>query len=94
MVKFASTADFSLEPQPSEGRMNFAVSLWHLVQQDRLVRWATYATAAILWFALAWADPRILLMGMGLVGCALWWLMRQRERRGWFEEREIDVDLL
>lgn len=74
--------------------MNFAVSLWHLVQQDRLVRWATYATAGILWFAIAWADVRILVVGMTLVGAGLWWFRRQRERRGWFQEREIDIDLL
>jgi hypothetical protein len=74
--------------------MNFAVSLWHLVQQDRLVRWATYATAGILWFAIAWADVRVLVVGIGLVALALWWLRRQRERRGWFQEREVDVDLL
>jgi hypothetical protein len=78
----------------SEGRMQFAVSLWQLVQQDRLVRWATYATAVILWFAIAWADLRILVLGMALVGATFWWLRRQRERRGWLEEREIDIDLL
>ena len=74
--------------------MNFAVSLWHLVQEDRLVRWATYATAGILWFAIAWADLRVLVVGMALIGGVLWWLRRQRERRGWFQEREIDIDLL
>lgn len=74
--------------------MNVAVSLWHLVQEDRLVRWATYATAGILWFAIAWADLRVLVVGMALVGGVLWWLRRQRERRGWFQEREIDIDLL
>jgi uncharacterized iron-regulated membrane protein len=74
--------------------MNFAVSLWHLVHQDRLVRWAAYATAGVLWFAIAWADVRILVLGMTLVGAALWWLRRQRERRGWFQEREVDIDLL
>ena len=74
--------------------MHFAVTLWHLVQQDRLVRWATYATAGILWFAIAWADVRILVVGMALVGAVLWWLRRQRERRGWFQEREVDIDLL
>ena len=74
--------------------MNFAVSLWHLVQEDRLVRWATYATAGILWFAIAWADLRILVFGMALVGAMLWWLRRQRARRGWLDEPEVDIDLL
>ena len=74
--------------------MNVAVSLWRLVQEDRLVRWATYATAAILWFAIAWADVRVLVVGMALVAVVLLWLRRQRERRGWFREREVDIDLL
>ena len=74
--------------------MNVAVSLWRLIQEDRLVRWACYATAAILWFAIAWADVSILLVGMVMTGVSLWWLRRQRERRGWFQEREVDIDLL
>jgi hypothetical protein len=74
--------------------MNFAVSLWRLVQEDRLVRWASYATAGILWFAIAWADLHILVLGMALVAIAYWWLRRQRERRGWLQEREVDIDLL
>jgi len=85
-------ADLFSEPQPSEGRMNVAVSLWQLVQQDRLVRWATYASAVILWFAIAWADVRILVL-VGLIGAVLWWLRRQRERYGWLEERPDDIDL-
>lgn len=74
--------------------MNLAVSLWRLVQEDRLVRWASYATAGILWFAIAWADLRILLVGMALVAVVFWWLRRQRERRGWLREPEVDIDLL
>ena len=73
--------------------MNVAVSLWQLVQQDRLVRWATYASAVILWFAIAWADVRILVL-VALIGALLWWLRRQRERYGWLEEPADDVDLL
>jgi hypothetical protein len=74
--------------------MNFAVSLWQLLQQDRLARWAAYATTVVLWFAIAWADVRILLVGIGLVAFLFWWLRRQRERHGWFQEREVDLDLL
>ena len=73
--------------------MNFAVSLWRLFQKDRLFRWATYATVVVLWFALAWADIRLLL-GLVFVGLAYWWLRRQREKRGWLTEPEVDVDLL
>jgi uncharacterized iron-regulated membrane protein len=92
MAGHALLADLGLDSK--EGRMNFAVSLWQLVQHDRLVRWATYATAGILWFAIAWADVRILIVGLGLVGFMLWWLRRQRQRHGWFQEREVDIDLL
>jgi hypothetical protein len=73
--------------------MNVAVSLWHLFQADRLFRWATYASVVVIWFALAWADVR-LLFGLPLIAAALWWLRRQRERRGWLTEPEVDIDLL
>ena len=48
--------------------MNVAVNLWRLIQEDRLVRYAAFATAAVLWFAIAWADIMILLVGMSMVG--------------------------
>ena len=73
--------------------MNFAVSLWRLFQKDRLFRWATYASVVVLWFAIAWADVRLLL-GLVLVAIAYFWLRRQREKRGWLTEPEVDVDLL
>ena len=73
--------------------MNFAVSLWRLFQKDRLFRWATYASVVVLWFAIAWADVRLLL-GLVLVAMAYWWLRRQREKRGWLTEPEVDIDLL
>ena len=73
--------------------MNFAVSLWRLFQKDRLFRWATYASVVVLWFAIAWADVRLLL-GLVLVAIAYWWLRRQREKRGWLTEPEVDIDLL
>jgi hypothetical protein len=73
--------------------MKLAVSLWRLFQKDRLFRWATYASIVVLWFAIAWADVRLLL-GLGLVAIAYLWLRRQREKRGWLTEPEIDVDLL
>ena len=73
--------------------MNLAVSLWRLFQKDRLFRWATYASVVVLWFAIAWADVRLLL-GLVLVAIAYWWLRRQREKRGWLTEPEVDIDLL
>ena len=50
--------------------MNLAVSLWRLFQNDRLFRWATYASVVVFWFALAWADVR-LLVGLVFWGSAL-----------------------
>ena len=73
--------------------MKPAVSLWRLFQQDRLFRWATYASVVVFWFAIAWADVRLLL-GLALVAIAYFWLRRQREKRGWLTEPEVDVDLL
>jgi hypothetical protein len=73
--------------------MTFAVYLWRLFQKDRLFRWATYASVVVLWFAIAWADVRLLL-GLFLVAIAYWWLRRQREKRGWLTEPEVDIDLL
>jgi hypothetical protein len=73
--------------------MNFAVFLWRLFQKDRLFRWATYASVVVLWFAIAWADVRLLL-GLVLVAIAYFWLRRQREKRGWLTEPEVDIDLL
>ena len=73
--------------------MTLAVSLWRLFQKDRLFRWATYASVVVLWFAIAWADVR-LLGGLLFVALAYWWLRRQREKRGWLREPEVDVDLL
>jgi hypothetical protein len=93
MDGFASGADQSQRTATSEGRMKLAVSLWRLIQEDRLFRWATYASVVVIWFALAWADVR-LLFGIPLIAAALFWLRRQRERRGWFVEREVDIDLL
>ena len=75
--------------------MNVAArNLWQLVQRDRLVRWAAYACVVVLWFAIAWADVRVLVFGVALVGVCLWWLLRQREKRGWLEEPAEDIDLL
>ncbi|MDX6424163.1 MAG: hypothetical protein QOI67_1634 [Gaiellaceae bacterium] len=74
--------------------MKLAVSLWRLIQEDRLFRWATYASVVVVWFALAWAEVRVLLLGLLLDAVAFWWLRRQRERRGWLAEPEVDIDLL
>lgn len=73
--------------------MKLAAALWHQFQEDRLFRWATYASVVVFWFAIAWLDVK-LLGGLLFVALAYWWLRRQREKHGWLAEREIDVDLL
>jgi hypothetical protein len=72
-----------------ESRMNFAVSLWHLVEQDKLVRWGAYASAGLVWFALAWADTRLLL-GLPLLALGVWFARRLRGE----QDEDDDFDLL
>jgi hypothetical protein len=69
--------------------MNIAVSLWQLVQQDKLVRLGAYASAGIVWFALAWADMR-LLVALPLLALGLWFVRRWRGA----PEEDDDLDLL
>ena len=68
--------------------MNFAVSLWQLVQHDKLVRWGAYGSAGLFWFALAWADMRLLL-GLPLLALGIWFARRVRG-----EQEDEDLDLL
>lgn len=69
--------------------MNVAVSLWHLVQQDKLVRWGAYGSAGIVWFALAWAETRLLL-GLPLLALGIWAARRVRGE----PDEDDDFDLL
>jgi hypothetical protein len=70
--------------------MNFAVSLWQIVQQDKMVRLGVYASAGIVWFALAWADLR-LLVALPLLALGIWFARRWR---GEVDETDDDLDLL
>jgi hypothetical protein len=70
--------------------MNFADSLWQLVQQDKLVRWGAYASAGVVWFALAWADLRLLL-ALPLLVLGIWFARRWR---GEPITEDDDLDLL
>lgn len=69
--------------------MNIAVSLWQLVQHDKLVRWGAYGSAGVVWFALAWADMRLLL-GLPLLALGIWFARRVRGE----QEEDEDLDLL
>jgi hypothetical protein len=82
----ASAADHVL--QPKEKLMNeTAASLWQLVRDDQLVRRGAYVCGAVVWFAAAWADLKLLLL-LPMVAAAVYVL---RARRG---DLDDDTDLL
>ena len=62
-------------------------SLWQLVRDDALVRRGAWASLAIVWFAAAWAELRLLLFLPAVAGVV--WVLRRR--RG---DVEDDADLL
>src|ERR671927_419152 len=68
-----------------------AASLWQLVQDDRLVRRGAYACGAVVWFAAAWADLKILLM-VPLIAGAVYVLRLRRldHQRLRDDQREVD----
>ncbi|HET7555732.1 MAG TPA: hypothetical protein VFJ75_08775 [Gaiellaceae bacterium] len=47
-------------------------------REQRALRWSAAATAAVLWLATAWADPRVLLVIPLTAGG--FWLYRRRHR--------------
>jgi hypothetical protein len=53
-----------------------------------LVRWGAYASAGLVWFALAWADSRILL-GLPLLALGIWAARRIRGE----QDEDDDLDL-
>lgn len=72
-------------------------SLRHIVEHDRTVRRAALAGLAILWFSVAWADPRILLAIPALAVYLT--LLRRRQRTlgyrlGLVDRPQDDFDLL
>jgi hypothetical protein len=64
-----------------------AASLWQLVRDDQLVRRGAYVCVAVVWFAAAWADLKVLLL-IPMISAGVYVLYR---RRG---EIEDDSDLL
>jgi hypothetical protein len=90
MAQSGMSADSGvLQATETEGRMNFAVSLWQLVQQDKLVRLGAYGSIGVVWFALAWADSRLLL-ALPLLALGIWIARRVRGE----QEEDDDFDLL
>jgi hypothetical protein len=73
--------------------MHRAEPLWHLVQQDPIVRWSSVAGVFVLWFAIAWLEPFVLLLLPALaLGAHL--LRRYRLRDGRILAEDDDIDLL
>ncbi len=52
-------------------------TFWSLVQEDRLVRWASVAGAALVWLAVAWLSPLPLVL-LGLLAGATAWVRKRR----------------
>ena len=52
-------------------------ALWGWASRDPSVRWGAGAAVAVLWMAVAWADPKILL-GLPLVAATLAVLYHRR----------------
>ncbi|MFL5922892.1 MAG: hypothetical protein ACJ76O_02215 [Gaiellaceae bacterium] len=59
-------------------------------REQRAIRWSAAATAAALWLATAWADPRFLL-AIPLVAGGFWLYHRRYHDA---EPDEDDLDLL
>jgi len=58
-------------------------------REQRAIRWSAAATAAALWLATAWADPRFLVIVPLAAGA--FWVYHRRYRD---EDPEDDLDLL
>ena len=58
-------------------------------REQRAIRWSAAATAAALWLATAWADPRFLVIVPLAAGA--FWVYHRRYRD---EDPQDDLDLL
>lgn len=50
------------------------------LSRERAVRLGCLAGVPPLWFAIAWADPRILVLAVAAAAAGIW-VLRSRERR-------------
>ena len=69
--------------------MNRLVTVWEWASRDRAVLWGAGAAVLVLWVAVAWADPRILL-GLPLVGGSLGVLYYRRRDEIAAREEEFE----
>ena len=70
--------------------MNRVEPLWALVQRDPLLRWSTVASVALVWLAIAWAEP-LVLAAVLVLASGVYVVNR---RRGGVPQPDDDVDLL
>lgn len=70
--------------------MSLAASLWQLVQEDKAVRWGAWAALAVVWFAAAWADLRILL-ALPLLAAGVAALRHLRRKRYGLGDDDLDL---
>jgi uncharacterized membrane protein len=69
--------------------MNRAVSIWGWASRDRAAWWGGGAALAVVFFAVAWADVRMLL-ALPLVGGVLYVLYLRRHEEVLQEEQEFE----
>ena len=67
--------------------------LWELVRNDRAVRWSAYASVAIVWLAVAWAAPTLLVL-LPLVAGGTYLFRRRRAADGSAGDPDDDLNLL
>jgi hypothetical protein len=61
-------------------------------REQRGIRWCGVATAAVLWFSTAWADPWVLLTVPMIAGGYFAWHVRERRRRLEHPTEDADWD--
>lgn len=62
-------------------------SMWTLVLEDRVVRYAAFAAAGLAWLSVAWLTPVPLALALAGLGGVAWY------RRRHPDEPELDDDL-
>jgi hypothetical protein len=51
-------------------------SIWTLVLEDRVVRYAAFAAAGLVWLSVAWLTPVPFLLALAAVGGVGWYRRR------------------
>jgi hypothetical protein len=67
-----------VDPSCEEGTVQQHIETFiELVQEDRLVRWATIAGVGLLWLSVAWLHPGPLLL-LALLALGTAWMRKHR----------------